>query len=411
MLHPKMKYIYCGIDSHKNSHTAVIINCFNEKLGEITFDNKPSKFNNLLLEVKKYTPKKISCVFGMEDIGLYGRQLTAFLLSKNNSVKHINATLTCNERKKYPILNKTDSVDSECLAKILLDNLDTLPNATSIDLNWTLTTLSRRRSHIVKTNVSCKNQLHNNLSQHYPSYRKFFRVFDCNTALAFWKKYPSPSILEGTTAEKLGEFLHIHSSGFFSTDKAKSILECIDKDGDTETLYQERRNLLIEINVSQIEQNKKEISKIDKEVSLILEEMGCTLQTMIGIDDVTAGAIIAETGDIQRFSTAAKFAKFAGISPVTYASGETSKNFANRNGNRVLYRIIHDLAARNISQGRNKDKPVNAIFFEYYQKKIAEGKTKKQALKCVMRRISNIIYGLMKNKTSYVHPKLEKIKP
>ncbi|PYG83896.1 hypothetical protein LY28_03781, partial [Ruminiclostridium sufflavum DSM 19573] len=44
----------------------------------------------------------------------------------------------------------------------------------------------------------------------------------------------------------------------------------------------------------------------------------------------------------------------------------------------------------------------------YYKKKLSDGKTEKQALICVMRRLNNIIYGMLKNKTEYRHPTLSK---
>ena len=49
----------------------------------------------------------------------------------------------------------------------------------------------------------------------------------------------------------------------------------------------------------------------------------------------------------------------------------------------------------------------NPVFLEYYKKKISEGKTKIQVLVCVMRRLNNIIYGMMKNKTEYILPVME----
>ncbi len=49
-MYDKTKFIYAGIDLHKEQHTAVIMDCFNEKLGEITFQNKPSKQGNRRLQ-------------------------------------------------------------------------------------------------------------------------------------------------------------------------------------------------------------------------------------------------------------------------------------------------------------------------------------------------------------------------
>ena len=52
-MHHKQKHIYVGVDLHKEQHTVVIINCWHEKIGEITFANKPSAFPALLDEIKK----------------------------------------------------------------------------------------------------------------------------------------------------------------------------------------------------------------------------------------------------------------------------------------------------------------------------------------------------------------------
>jgi transposase len=125
---------------------------------------------------------------------------------------------------------------------------------------------------------------------------------------------------------------------------------------------------------------------------------------MKGINYVTAAAIIGEVGDINRFANAGKLAKYAGISPVQYSSGQTEKNFSNKRGNRNLHQIFFFLAASLCTEHGTKGKPYNPILAEYYKKKISQGKTKKQGLKCVMRRLVNIIYRMMKDKTAYREP-------
>lgn len=49
----KENFIYVGIDLHKETHTAVMIDCYNQKLGEITFPNRPADFPKLVTKVKK----------------------------------------------------------------------------------------------------------------------------------------------------------------------------------------------------------------------------------------------------------------------------------------------------------------------------------------------------------------------
>lgn len=137
---------------------------------------------------------------------------------------------------------------------------------------------------------------------------------------------------------------------------------------------------------------------------------GCKLETMPGINIVNAASLIAEIGDINRFASAAKLAKYAGVSPVTYSSGQSDLNFSNRRGDRNLHQILYLLAITLCNNNSRGGSP-NPIFAEYYKKKISEGKTKKQAIKCVMRRLVNIIYRMIKEKKEYTCPTLSKSTP
>ena len=71
-MYDKTKYIYVGLDLRKEQQTAVIMNCFNEKLGEITFQNKPSEFGKLILKCKKYCSDGKEIVFALECVYLLG---------------------------------------------------------------------------------------------------------------------------------------------------------------------------------------------------------------------------------------------------------------------------------------------------------------------------------------------------
>ncbi|KKW29290.1 MAG: Transposase IS116/IS110/IS902 family [Candidatus Uhrbacteria bacterium GW2011_GWD2_52_7] len=184
--------------------------------------------------------------------------------------------------------------------------------------------------------------------------------------------------------------------------KARDIFGYIEKDGDTTAEYQEMRDFIVTTAIRQIKDNIKIIKSIEDEIQNILPMFGCKLETMPGINLVTAAALIAEIGDINRFASAAKLAKYAGVSPVTYSSGQSDLNFSNRRGDRNLNQILFFLAVSQCNDHGTKGGPVNPIFAEYYKKKISEGKTKKQALKCVMRRLVNIIYRMIKEKEEYI---------
>jgi transposase len=132
----------------------------------------------------------------------------------------------------------------------------------------------------------------------------------------------------------------------------------------------------------------------------LITETGYPLQAINGVDTVLAATFIANIGDINRFTNSNKAAKIAGIAPIENSSGETSKQYANKLGNRELNKAFYSLALTLIR------KDINPIIYEYYQKKIKEGRKKKQAMVYVRRRFVNILYRIMKDKVSHVQPKV-----
>ncbi|MBB6716810.1 IS110 family transposase [Clostridium gasigenes] len=404
-MHKKQNHIYVGLDLHKDTHTAVIIDCWEEKLGSITIENKPSDFTRLMNKVNKIAGNLIP-VYGLEDVHGYGRSLAVFLIEKGMIVKEVNSALSYMERMSYPTTKKSDDWDANCIASVLIRKLDTLPDANPQDLYWTIKMMVNRRDAIVKSITTLTNQLHEQLNYNYPSYKKFFSDVNSKTALAFYEKYPSPKHLKGVTDEELAEFLRKPSHNSCSTRKAKEILELVESDGDTTREYQESRDFIIQSIVRDIAFKSGEIKKVEVEMKKLLKLLDLKLETIPGIDTVTAIALVAHIGDIKRFRNADKLAKFSGIAPVNFSSAGKGKDKKSKQGNRELYGVFYFLAVQQI-QVSKKGTPRNPVFLEYYKRKVSEGKTKIQALVCVMRRLNNIIYGMMKNKTEYILPNME----
>lgn len=306
----------------------------------------------------------------------------------------------------YPTTQKSDDWDARCIASVLLRKLDTLPDANPQDLYWTIKMMVNRRNSIVKSITNLTNQLHENLNYNYPSYKKFFSDVNSKTALAFYDKYPSPKHLKGVADEELAEFLRKPSHNSCSTRKAREILELVESDGDTTREYQEFRDFIIQSTVRDIAFKSEEIKKVEVEMKKLLKLLDLKLETIPGIDTVTAIALVAHIGDIKRFRNADKLAKFSGIAPVNFSSAGKGKDKKSKQGNRELYGVFYFLAVQQI-QVSKKGTPRNPVFLEYYKRKVSEGKTKIQALVCVMRRLNNIIYGMMKNKAEYILPDME----
>ena len=189
---------------HKEMHCAVVIDCWMKKVGEISFENRPSKFSAFVEDIRKICGTK-DFVFGLEDTRGFGRNLAAYLTGRKFEVKHVNPVYTSAVRLSNPIVYKDDSYDAYCVARVLRDMVDTLQDAKHEDIYWAIRQLVKRRDMIVKNNVMNKNQLHNQLSYSYPSYKKFFALIDGKSALCFWENYPSPEHIWGTTPEKIYE--------------------------------------------------------------------------------------------------------------------------------------------------------------------------------------------------------------
>ncbi len=401
MLHPKMAHVYVGMDVHRSTHTATIIDCFFEKLGSITISNTEAGFKKLVSEVKKHQKAGITAIFGLEDVHSSGRELAVFLINHGFIVKHVNPSLTNSERKNQATFHKTDDFDSLCIARILLTKLNELPEAKPDDLYWVLSELVAKRSAVLKANLALKNQLRTYIIHHYPRYTSFFTIFSSNTSITFWEKYPSPVKLKETTVDELGEFLRLKTYGVHSLAKAQEIFKTVKEDNFQPNEYQEIRDFIVTTTAKQIKDNLDTIGRLDAQIEYILPKFDYKLQTMKGISTAFAAGLIAHIGNIERFANASKLAKFAGISPVSYATGKTSKHFSDRRGDKELRHIFFHLAVLVVSNYAGQRKPFNPYFYEYYNKKISEGKTKRQALKCVMRRLVNIIYRMMKDKSAY----------
>jgi len=403
MTHPKMFYTYVGIDSHKETHTAVFINCFFEKLGEITFRNFPSAFETFLERAQALRPEGTTLMFGMEDCASFGRILAIFLKSKEQNVKHVNALLVACERKNRNITEKSDAVDAECAARVLLSKFGELPDAEPDDKFWVLRSLVARRLLLVRHRAAAKNYLNSLLTHQYPNYRDYFGNVDSKTSLAFLAQYPSPSTLRSTTTEELAAFLEIPSNKRFSTEKANEILDTL---ADTSVQFQDTRDIVVQSAVRQIEFYMEEIGQLEESIAVFLRKFNCTLTSMAGIDTVTAAQILSCIGDINKFPTPAKLARYAGIAPVSYASGKRDVQFANQRGNRELNSIFFWLAVRLSFPLTSNHLLTNSFFYDYYNRKISEGKTKRQAIKCVERRLVNIVWSMLTNNEEYVNPPL-----
>jgi len=360
-LKEQLKYLYIGVDLHKRHHTAVIIDFWHEKLAEVQFDNKPAAFPELLKAVKKHLKRGMTPIFGLEDTGGYGRALAVFLKEQKQVVKEVNPALVSNRHKSHAIVQKSDSWDAECVARVLKDEFAHLPDANPMDIYWAIGQLVTRRRGLVKEYSSHIRKLHQQLGYHYPSYKLFFSEVEGKTALAFWQKYPAPHHLQDTSAEELAEFFRQKSNYGLSKKKASQILELVSADGETKREFQERRDFTVQSIVRSIVFIQEELGKVDEQLKETMAPLNIQLGTMPGIDTVTAAYFVAEIGNIHRFPNAEKLARYAGVAPILIGSGDNHRHRKNKQGDRDLHELFEQLAVRQIAVTRGKKEPRNFI--------------------------------------------------
>ncbi|MBA3399444.1 MAG: IS110 family transposase [Acidimicrobiia bacterium] len=109
-----------------------------------------------------------------------------------------------------------------------------------------------------------------------------------------------------------------------------------------------------------------------------------TVTDVYGIGPINASIIVGRTGDIRRFPTAAHYARHNGTAPIEASSGPIKRHRLNPRGDRQLNHAIHMAAVTQIAH----DTPGRA----YYERKRAEGKSPKEALRALKRQISDAVY-------------------
>jgi transposase len=143
----------------------------------------------------------------------------------------------------------------------------------------------------------------------------------------------------------------------------------------------------------QLKNVRKTQRKCQKQLTVLLEKQGGNLTTIKGIKTILASKIVAHCGGIERFANLDSFIQYAGIAPREKSSGKTRRHTKSKTGSRKLNHAFY-LAAMVQLRWNPKAK-------EYFEKKLKEGKTKKHALKCLMKRTACIVYGMLKSGEDY----------
>ena len=170
-------------------------------------------------------------------------------------------------------------------------------------------------------------------------------------------------------------------AGKLSADRAARILRGVRSQGGASARL--RRRLASEI-LRDVRTLDRKIADLSGRIEAEIEVSGTTLTQIFGIGPILAATILGTVGDVARFPTKAHFASYSGTAPVEASSGEVVRHRLSLAGNRHLNYALHMVAT---SQSRS-DSPGGT----YYRKKLAEGKSSKEALRCLKRRVCDAVY-------------------
>ncbi|MGI3785641.1 MAG: transposase [Janthinobacterium lividum] len=123
-------------------------------------------------------------------------------------------------------------------------------------------------------------------------------------------------------------------------------------------------------------------------MAALVAASGSSLPQIYGVGPVVAATIVGRVGDVRRFPSRHHLAPANGTAPIPASSGKTVRHRLNRGGDRQLNWMIYVVAItqlRGDTEGR-----------AYYQRKRAEGKTSREALRCLKRRLSELLYRTLR---------------
>jgi transposase len=332
--------ILIGIDPHKATHTAVVIDSSGNKIAQRRFPVNAGTFRQLMSWCQPWPQRR----FAVEGAGGLGRGIAQQLAAAGEHVVDVPSTLSARARMLATGGNrKTDAADALHVAQVALFRPD-LRQVWREDQTTILRLLTERRDDLVGERTRLLNRLHVLLRDLVPG--------------------GAPTAL--------------------SADKAADILKRIRPLTATDCC---RRDLVRDL-VADLRRFDRLIKDNETQMRDALDATATTLTELPGMGIVLAAKVLGHVGNIDRFPTEHHFASYTGSAPLEASSGNTIRHRLNTGGNRALNCVLHVVATCQIRDSGPGQ--------QYYRRKIAEGKTPPEARRALKRRLANAIYRTMK---------------
>ena len=132
----------------------------------------------------------------------------------------------------------------------------------------------------------------------------------------------------------------------------------------------------------------RSILELDRELHTRTQALAPRLLELAGCGPLSAAKLLCEIGPIERFASDAQLARHAGVAPLDASSGKHQRHRLDRGGNRQLNCALHRIA---VTQGR-----VHAPARAYLERKQNEGKSRREAIRCLKRQLARTVYSTLK---------------
>jgi len=334
--------IVIGIDPHKQTHTAVAVDgSTGELLGELTVPARQAGHERLLGWARALAAERR---FALEDCRHVSGSLERVLLARGETVVRVPPKLMAGARRSARERGKSDAIDAAAVARAALREPG-LPLARVEGPTREIRLLLDHREDLVGERTRIQQRLR-------------WHLHDLDPEL----EIPGGALDRRVWLERLGRRL-----------------------GRLEQSVQVRicREL-----VARCRELARRASELERELALLVAQQAPALLALPGCGALTAAKLLAETGGVERFDSDAKLALHAGAAPLDASSGRQQRHRLNRSGNRQLNCALHRIA---ITQGRTHP-PARA----YLERKQAEGKSRREALRCLKRHLARTVYNTLK---------------
>jgi transposase len=328
-----------GVDPHKRSATIEVVDDREQAVFKGRYGTDAGGYQQMLAVGCRFAQR----VWAVEGCAGIGRHIAQRLVADGETVLDVPAKLSARTR----VLatghgRKTDAADAHHIA-VTAVRTPGLRQVIADDTTVALRLLIDRREQLAVTRTMTVNRLHQLLLE----------------------------LVAGGAKKKL------------TVGQARALLAGIIPDGVVECT---RHRLAGEL-VEELARLDVTIKAATAEVAALVKSTGSRLQQLPGIGPLGAARLLADVGDIARFCTRGRFATYNGTAPLDVSSGDHTHHRLSRAGNRRLNRVLHIMALVQIrfdTEGR-----------AYYQRKRAEGKTGREAVRALKRRLSDTVYRQM----------------